>query len=111
MEFCPTCGNMLQYELPHMGRPSRFFCPTCPYVCHIETKVKIKKKQRLVKKELEPVITEDDMKNASHTDATCPRCGHGRAAYVQFQTRSADEPATTFYTCLNETCRIKWRDD
>lgn len=30
--------------------------------------VKIKKKQRLVKKELEPVITEDDMKNASHTD-------------------------------------------
>ena len=22
-----------------MGCPARFFCPTCPYVCHIETKV------------------------------------------------------------------------
>ncbi|KAE8038111.1 hypothetical protein FH972_010653 [Carpinus fangiana] len=111
MEFCPTCGTMLQYELPYMGRPSRFFCPACPYVCYLENKVKIKKKQPLVKKDLEPVVTEDDMKNASQTDASCPKCGHGRAAYVQFQTRSADEPATTFYTCLNETCRNRWRDD
>ena len=39
MEFCPTCGNMLQYELPYMGRPSRFYCPTCPYVCYIENRV------------------------------------------------------------------------
>lgn len=39
MEFCPTCGNMLQYELPHMGRAARFFCPTCPYVCYLENRV------------------------------------------------------------------------
>jgi hypothetical protein len=30
--------------------------------------VRIKKKQPLVKKDLEPVVTEDDMKNASQTD-------------------------------------------
>ncbi|KAB1219680.1 hypothetical protein CJ030_MR3G011060 [Morella rubra] len=70
MEFCPTCGNMLLYESADTGRPARFFCPTCPYVCYMESKVKIKKKQRLVKKDLEPVITDDDMKNASHTDAS-----------------------------------------
>ncbi|TYI69446.1 hypothetical protein E1A91_D08G156300v1 [Gossypium mustelinum] len=64
MEFCPTCGNMLQYELPHMGRPSRFFCPTCPYVCHLENKVKIKRRQHLVKKEIEPVFNKEDMKMA-----------------------------------------------
>ncbi|RYR52835.1 hypothetical protein Ahy_A06g027704 [Arachis hypogaea] len=64
MEFCPTCGNMLQYEQPNLGRPSRFYCPTCPYVCHIENMVKIKRKQLLVRKEIEPVISQDDMKNA-----------------------------------------------
>lgn len=38
-------------------------------VCVVsQLQVKIKKKQRLVKKDLEPVITDDDMKNASHTD-------------------------------------------
>ncbi|XP_052491358.1 DNA-directed RNA polymerase III subunit RPC10 isoform X2 [Gossypium raimondii] len=69
MEFCPTCGNMLQYELPHMGRPSRFFCPTCPYVCHLENKVKIKRRQHLVKKEIEPVFNKEDMKmGGSETD-------------------------------------------
>ncbi|PPR82824.1 hypothetical protein GOBAR_AA37889 [Gossypium barbadense] len=69
MEFCPSCGNMLQYELPHMGRPSRFFCPTCPYVCHLENKVKIKRRQHLVKKEIEPVFNKEDMKmGGSETD-------------------------------------------
>ncbi|TYH06328.1 hypothetical protein ES288_A08G148000v1 [Gossypium darwinii] len=109
MEFCPTCGNMLQYELPHMGRPSRFFCPTCPYVCHLENKVKIKRRQHLVKKEIEPVFNKEDMKmGGSETDATCPSCSHGRALFSQVQIRSADEPATTFYQCLK--CKKMWRE-
>ncbi|KAJ7951344.1 DNA-directed RNA polymerase subunit [Quillaja saponaria] len=111
MEFCPTCGNMLQYEMPQMTHPSRFFCPTCPYVCNIESQVKIKRKQRLVKKEIEPIISPDDMKNAPQTDARCPKCGHDKAAYTEFQTRSADEPATIFYMCMNERCRHNWRED
>ncbi|KAL6322088.1 hypothetical protein AAG906_005022 [Vitis piasezkii] len=111
MEFCPTCGNFLQYELPHMGRPARFFCPTCPYVCHIETKVKIKRKQRLVKKEIEPIFSKDDMKNGPTTDATCPHCNFGKAVFQQLQTRSADEPMSTFYWCLNENCGRQWRED
>ncbi|MFS7938684.1 putative DNA-directed RNA polymerase, M/15kDa subunit, nudix hydrolase [Helianthus anomalus] len=68
MEFCPTCGMLLKYELPHMSRPARFFCPTCPYVTQIEPKVKIKRKQRLVKKAVDPIITKDDMSNAPKTD-------------------------------------------
>lgn len=40
----------------------------------------------------------------------CPKCNHDKAAYTEFQTRSADEPATIFYLCLNEKCRHQWRD-
>uniref|UniRef100_A0A5B7A2G1 DNA-directed RNA polymerase subunit n=1 Tax=Davidia involucrata TaxID=16924 RepID=A0A5B7A2G1_DAVIN len=111
MEFCPSCGILLQYELPHMDRPARFFCPTCPYVCHIESKVKIKRRQRLVKKEIEPVFSKEDMKNAPVTEATCPRCSFKKAAFHQVQMRSADEPMSTFYYCLREDCGEQWRED
>ncbi|TQD91416.1 hypothetical protein C1H46_022984 [Malus baccata] len=37
MEFCPGCGNMLQYELLNM-HDARFFCLTCPYVAYVDRK-------------------------------------------------------------------------
>jgi len=43
--------------------------------------------------------------------ATCPHCNFGRACFQQIQIRSADEPATTFYFCLNEKCGRMWRED
>ncbi|XAR53936.1 DNA-directed RNA polymerase [Bertholletia excelsa] len=111
MEFCPTCGMLLQYELPHMNRPARLFCPTCPYVSHIESKVKLKRRAQLVRKEIEPIFSEDDMENAPTTEATCPDpdCSFGKAAFQEFQTRSADEPASRFYKCLK--CGHTWRED
>ena len=42
------------------------------------------------------------------TDAyTCGRCKKSECSYYQLQTRSADEPMTTFVTCLN--CGKRWR--
>jgi len=42
------------------------------------------------------------------TDAyTCGRCHKNECTYYQLQTRSADEPMTTFVTCLN--CGKRWR--
>tara|TARA_B110000208_G_scaffold189540_1_gene251300 strand:+ start:11615 stop:12160 length:546 start_codon:yes stop_codon:yes gene_type:complete len=38
---------------------------------------------------------------------TCGRCFKKRCTYYQLQTRSADEPMTTFVTCLN--CGKRWR--
>ncbi|KAL8114033.1 uncharacterized protein LOC141668609 [Apium graveolens] len=111
MEFCPTCGILVQFELPYMDRPGRLYCPACPYVCNIEPKVKIKRKHKLVTKQTDPVIENDDFKNAATTEAKCPQCGFGKAAYQQFQTRSADEPMTIFYWCMNEKCRARWRED
>ena len=37
----------------------------------------------------------------------CKRCGKARTRYYQMQTRSADEPMTTFIRCLN--CGKEWR--
>ncbi|OVA01493.1 zinc finger protein [Macleaya cordata] len=112
MEFCPTCGTMLQYEPPNMGNKARLFCPTCPYACQIENQIKIKKRQRLVKKPIEPIFSgEDAMKFAPKTEATCPSCNHGQAYYRQLQIRSADEPMSTFYQCCNDNCRREWRED
>lgn len=37
----------------------------------------------------------------------CGKCGSWRTDYYQLQTRSADEPMTTFVTCYH--CMHKWR--
>ena len=37
----------------------------------------------------------------------CGKCGLRRCTYYQLQTRSADEPMTTFVTCLN--CGNRWK--
>ena len=38
----------------------------------------------------------------------CSACGHNKCSFFQLQTRSCDEPITTFYTCLN--CGKKWKN-
>lgn len=40
----------------------------------------------------------------------CPKCEHPRAYFMQIQTRSADEPMTTFYKCCSPQCGHRWRD-
>jgi len=37
---------------------------------------------------------------------TCPKCKSKKTSYYQLQTRSADEPATNFCSCL---CGHRWR--
>ena len=44
----------------------------------------------------------------AETDAfQCGRCKQRKTRYYQMQTRSADEPMTTFVTCVN--CNNKWK--
>jgi transcription elongation factor S-II len=38
---------------------------------------------------------------------TCGKCKSKKTTYYQMQTRSADEPMTTFVTCLN--CNKRWK--
>lgn len=44
---------------------------------------------------------------ASTDNFTCRKCKSKQCSYYQLQTRSADEPMTTFVTCLN--CTARWK--
>lgn len=44
---------------------------------------------------------------ASTDDFTCFKCKSNKCTYYQLQTRSADEPMTTFVTCLH--CGNRWK--
>mgnify|MGYP001807104472 CR=1 FL=1 len=40
--------------------------------------------------------------------ATCPKCSYHQAYFMEIQTRSADEPATLFFKCVQ--CAHRWRE-
>ena len=46
-------------------------------------------------------------KEASTTAFKCGKCGQRACTFYQLQTRSADEPMTTFVTCVN--CENRWK--
>jgi len=46
-------------------------------------------------------------RDATCTMFTCGKCGQNKTTYFQLQTRSADEPMTTFITCCN--CGAHWK--
>jgi transcription elongation factor S-II len=48
----------------------------------------------------------EDMRMATD-EFKCGRCKERKCSYYQLQTRSADEPMTTFVTCLN--CGKNWK--
>ncbi|KAA8492982.1 Transcription elongation factor S-II [Porphyridium purpureum] len=45
---------------------------------------------------------------ASTDEFPCPKCKKREVSYYQMQTRSADEPMTSFFTC--QPCGHKWKD-
>ncbi|KAK6641260.1 DNA-directed RNA polymerase III subunit RPC10 [Polyplax serrata] len=105
--FCPSCANVLGIE---QGEASlRFACNTCPYIFNIARKVTSRYYPRL--KEVDDVLGGTAAwENVDSTEERCPKCSHSRAYFMQIQTRSADEPMTTFYKCCNPECGHRWRD-
>jgi transcription elongation factor S-II len=51
-------------------------------------------------------MTDDNM-SAATDEFKCYKCKKRKCTYYQLQTRSADEPMTTFVSCLN--CGNRWR--
>eukprot|EP00850_Spirogloea_muscicola_P005625 SM000026S08874 [mRNA] locus=s26:223338:224061:+ [translate_table: standard] len=108
MEFCPTCGNILLVEHA-AGQGVRFFCQTCPFIYNIDRK--LSKRLQLVKKEVDDVLGgEEAWKNVDRIEVTCEKCQSSEAFFMQVQTRSADEPMTTFYKCCNLPCSYRWKE-
>ncbi len=72
-------------------------CPEGLYAKQLETKIH---------KELRKEYLSREMKNQEGF-FTCGRCKSNKTTYYQLQTRSADEPMTTFVSCLN--CDRNWK--
>ena len=97
--FCPLCSNALGVK------EQSLFCQCCPYVYNLEGA--IGSRIPFTPKRLEDVLGgEAEWKNVDQTDATCPKCEHSRAYFMQIQIRSADEPSTIFYRCTE--CTHQW---
>lgn len=85
----------------------RFFCQTCPYLFQINDKVE--KKVPLQRKQVDDVLGGDEAwENVDQTETRCPHCEFTKAYFMQIQIRSADEPSTTFYKCVQ--CKKQWND-
>jgi len=62
---------------------------------------------------IERKIKRDESKYSNRLEAstdmfTCSKCKSKKCTYYELQTRSADEPATIFITCLN--CGKNWKN-
>ena len=66
-----------------------------------------KKKDLIEKKMKRDASKYTENIQASTNMYTCKKCKSDRCSYYEMQTRSADEPATIFVTCLD--CGKHWR--
>jgi transcription elongation factor S-II len=64
-------------------------------------------KEMIERKMMRDASKFSDNTQASTDMFTCRKCKSKRCTYYEMQTRSADEPATVFITCLN--CGKNWR--
>ncbi|KAI8849248.1 hypothetical protein BC829DRAFT_361974 [Chytridium lagenaria] len=110
MFFCPTCANLLLIQVGEMGG-HELFCQACPYMCTLEKVLNFFYCEHSEgKKAVDDVLGgEEALEKQDQTDVNCSKCEGTRAYYMQLQIRSADEPMTTFYTCVN--CRYTWREN
>jgi len=60
--------------------------------------------------QLQDISRQDEENNnvVSNGLYTCGKCKENKCSYYQLQTRSCDEPTTTYVTCVN--CGNKWKE-
>lgn len=100
MEFCPKCGAML------MPKDGILKC-SCGYKKELEEENEYKVSEKVDSKN-NVIMKGEDINTLPTISATCPECGHNKAAYWLQQTRSADEAETRFFKCLK--CNHTWRE-
>jgi len=106
---CPLDGTLLQIQLPLSTEDVTYFrCSTCLYSCKIEQRVQTTNFSKN-KKQVDDILGgAAAWENVDRTAAVCPKCSHGEAYFLQMQIRSADEPMSVFYKCVN--CSFQWND-
>lgn len=63
--------------------------------------------KRIADKKVRDEFKYTPQQEASTDQFTCRKCKSKQCTYYQLQTRSADEPMTTFVTCIS--CGSRWR--
>jgi transcription elongation factor S-II len=83
--------------------PARFVVMT-----HDELKSEERKAEdeKLMKENMDKAMVAQEERSVSSA-LRCGKCGQKRVSYTQAQTRSADEPMTTFCECLH--CGNRWK--
>ena len=104
MKFCPKCDVKLKKTV------SGLECSKCG---HVEGKTKSSiTKKTTTKPSLDKEFTvfegDEGQESLPTIKIECEKCGHDKAVWWMLQTRSADEPTTQFYRCLE--CRHTWRN-
>jgi transcription elongation factor S-II len=65
-----------------------------------------KEDEKLMKMNMDKAMVAQEEKSVS-TQLKCGKCGQRKVSYTQAQTRSADEPMTTFCECV--VCGNRWK--
>ncbi len=110
VEFCPDCSNLLRKQV--LDGEMYLVC-RCGYQAPYENneeneKMVIEKKKKALEKNLIIVSEEDKISTNPIVTRICPKCKHSEAEAWQEQTRSADEPSTSFFRCVK--CKFTWRE-
>jgi len=64
--------------------------------------------QKVKDQRLQEIKDENDMKLTTTDLYKCGKCGKRETTFYQLQTRSMDEPTTSFINCVN--CGNRWKD-
>lgn len=76
------------------------------FMTHIE--LKPKKWEKLIEEKIQRDKHKYEFKMEAATDTfTCRKCKSKKCTYYQMQTRSADEPMTTYVSCID--CGNRWK--
>lgn len=114
--FCNFCGSLLCLSNSKFGHASHYqtsnmelFCFQCKSSSE-QNKAFIPVSFIPLRQILKAEIIRDaeQWANASTTTEQCPKCNNDKAYYLQLQTRSADEPMSTYYRCCK--CAHNWAD-
>lgn len=109
MQVCPHCANILTVSLT-TSRTNRLECRTCPFEHTITEPVFSRRLYE--RKEKEDIFGGPGAwDNAQKARVQCPadECNGAEAAFYQVQIRSADEPMTSFFKCME--CGHRWREN
>lgn len=111
VDFCPECSSLLRKKTVN---GTIYLACKCGYQKKLaadEGKIKrtIKQKKKALEKNLLILSEEDKISIHPKVSKICPKCGYTEAEAWQRQMRSADEPSTSFFRCIN--CKSTWREN